>query len=246
MKCIIIIIVIFCLLTVICITLLDCLFVYVCFFTGWEGRGFCEYVQLQHRECWRAQEKIVSMNVMMDHISFHPGICEDLVSSYYVTVMTSSPLAVRNRNVIVPVHSGRFVCRWITQILKYYCERKKARRISIYDILSLRTKKKKRWRRRGFLLQCLCHRVLISPEWETSSLSLFPLPAKRVQNVPPAVSQLLLCSWQRQRHEQVGWIDLSLRTCSACIHSLFFLIYCLSSRTLTNDVSPSVLHFWNK
>lgn len=29
------------------------------FFAGWEGRGLCQYIQLQHRECWRTQEEIV-------------------------------------------------------------------------------------------------------------------------------------------------------------------------------------------
>lgn len=44
-------------------------------------------------------------------------------------------------------------------------------------------------------------------------LSLSPLH-QRVQNVPPEVSQLLLRCWQRQRHEQVSWVNNLLQSAS--------------------------------
>lgn len=45
-----------------CLNLSCVLYWIISFTAGWEGRGFCQYSQLQHRKCWRTQAKKVRTN----------------------------------------------------------------------------------------------------------------------------------------------------------------------------------------
>lgn len=174
--------------------------------SGWEGRGSGKYIQLQHRERRRTQEKIVRMSTVNMNRRFNiwskntQGFVVHRFDERYGAEMRNYfSLLVWKRKLYYPCEHWQISCfaKWIL------CHMNLLNPIaSVFVCLRLHV---------------LC--VMSIPLWWISSALRFtPVSLlcllQRVQNVPPEVSQLLLRCRQCHRHEQVR---------SAFVSTLFFL-----------------------